>query len=148
MEEALGFALHPELAALLQRHNGVAEQTGWQSPPFPAGSFLPLGHRLDTTRAIAAVHQQLIELEKEYPQTEFWAEDDVNGHRHQWVSFAHPNDGGLAFIDHRPGPTYGHVYEFGLGSGAVDPIEWAPSLTQFIENLTTCLTDGIPFKRF
>jgi hypothetical protein len=27
----------------------------------------------------------------------------------QWVVFAEPDDGGMSFVDHAPGPTYGHV---------------------------------------
>lgn len=149
LEDALGFALHPELTALLQRHNGSCEHhLSRYSPPFPAGAFLPMGHRLAGTAGIATGHRELVELDEQYPSTDFWHEDDVEGHRRHWVPFAYPNDGGLAFIDHHPGATYGHVYEFGLGSGAVEASRWADSLTQFIATVTDSLTTGSAFRHF
>ncbi|MFD7236002.1 SMI1/KNR4 family protein [Streptomyces syringium] len=107
LEAQLGFSLHPELRALLERHNGVAEHlTTRESDSFQAGAFLPLGHRLNHTDRNASAHRILVDFGQENTASGLWEEDDLDGHAHQWVPFAHPNDGGVAFIDHRPGPTY------------------------------------------
>ncbi|MEW1550587.1 SMI1/KNR4 family protein [Streptomyces tsukubensis] len=146
LQEELGFPLHPELTALLKRHNGTVEhRLSRFSPPFPAGAFLPLGHRLIGTEGIAYGHREIVGIEEQYPNTDFWDEDSVEGHRKEWVYFAVPNDGGLAFIDHHPGPTYGHVYEYGLGSGAVEATKWASGLTEFISGIATSLADHTPY---
>jgi len=72
-------------------------------------------------------------------------ENHVDGHIGRWVPFAHPNDGGIAFVHHQPGPLYGHVFEVGLGSGCWPPVEWATSLTAFFTALARSLQDGTPF---
>lgn len=52
----------------------------------------------------------------------------------------------MAFVNHAPGPTYGHVYEFGMGSGASDVTLWATSLTDLFDTLATALETGAPFQ--
>lgn len=149
LEARLGFGLHPELRALLERHNGVAEkQPSRDRNAFQAGAFLPLGHRLSRTDRIASTHRMLVGFGEDSKEAGFWDEDYLNGHPHQWVPFAHPNDGGVAFIDHRPGPAYGRVYEIGIGSGDVDGSEWSPGLGRLFAELADSLEAGTPFKHF
>jgi len=141
LETRLGFPLHPHLRALLQRHDGVVEHP--EPDNFHAGAFLPLGHRLSTTDRIAREHEWLVH------EREIIAvgreEDDLYGHAHQWVPFAHSNDGGIAFVDHRPGPTYGHVHEMGIGSGA-DATTWASCPADLFGRLAASLETGGPFQ--
>ncbi|WP_406193118.1 SMI1/KNR4 family protein [Kitasatospora sp. NBC_01560] len=148
LEQQLGLALHPELRALLERRNGVAEPEygGPESGVFPAGGILPLGHRLAATAEIASMHEILVEVGEENAEAELWEEDELAGHLHQCVPFALPNDGGVAFVDHRPGPTYGHVYEMGIGSGDLDGTHWGASLTEFVDAVTAALATGTPFR--
>ncbi|MEX2985723.1 SMI1/KNR4 family protein [Streptomyces sp. C36] len=148
LEADLGFSLHPELRALLERHNGVAELQAGVAVGDQPGGFLPLGHRLSCTSRIASQHVELVEFGEENLASELWEEDDLNGHAHQWVPFALPIDGGVAFVDHRPGPTYGRVYEMGIGSGAVDATEWAPSLAGLFNVLADALETGAPFRHY
>ncbi|WP_049570259.1 SMI1/KNR4 family protein [Streptomyces sp. SBT349] len=149
LEAHLGVPLHPQLRALLERHNGVAElRPTPERGTFQAGAFLPLGHRLDHTDRIAETHRMLVDFGEQNIASGLWEEDDLNGHAHQWVPFAHPNDGGVAFIDHRPGPTYGRVYEMGIGSGAVDGTEWASDLAELFGSLADSLEAGTPFSHF
>ncbi|MET8218305.1 SMI1/KNR4 family protein [Streptomyces hirsutus] len=141
LETRLGFPLHPQLRALLERHNGVIEKP--EPDNFHAGAFLPLGHRLNDTEHIIRQHEWLVHERELIAVGQ--GEDDLYGHAHQWVPFAHPNDGGTAFVDHRPGPTYGHVYEMGIGSGA-DATKWASSLAELFDDLATSLDTGEPFR--
>lgn len=148
LEARLGFPLHAELRALLERHNGVGEE-GPQAPDgFRAGGFLPLGHRLSDVDAIAETHAFFVECEEDNLATGMWEEDDLVGHAHQWVQFAQPNDGGTAFIDHRPGPTYGHVYEMGIGSGDIDGVLWATSLSELFDRLANSLDTQTSFTYY
>ncbi|MER6107788.1 SMI1/KNR4 family protein [Streptomyces hirsutus] len=102
LETRLGFPLHPQLRALLERHNGVIEKP--EPDNFHAGAFLPLGHRLNDTEHIIRQHEWLVHERELIAVGQ--GEDNLYGHAHQWVPFAHPNDGGTAFVDHRPGrPT-------------------------------------------
>ncbi|WP_051764990.1 hypothetical protein [Streptomyces sp. NRRL F-5135] len=103
-----------------------------------------MGHRLSGTDRIAYEHELLVNLSGLMANGR--GEDDLQGHAHQWVPFAHPNDGGVAFIDHRPGPTYGRVYEMGIGSGAVEAATWGASLTELFDALATSLYTGEPFR--
>ncbi|PJE95785.1 cell wall assembly protein Knr4 [Streptomyces carminius] len=146
LEARLGFPLHPQLRALLRRHNGVMEHV--EPDNLHAGAFLPIGHRLNTVDHIVLQHgileDGLADLLAEGVETE----DEPSSHAHQWVAFAHPNDGGITFIDHCPGPAYGHVYEMGIGSGAVEPTKWASSLAGLFDALTESLETGEPFRRY
>lgn len=144
VEEAYGFALHPELKALLRLHNGTPPDAS--QPVF--ASFLPIGHRLSSTNQIIGARQTLMHFYNDFPENwgDCWEEEEVLAHSHQWVVFAEPNDGGMAFIDHRPGPTYGHVYEFGMGSGASEVTEWATSLSALFDALATAVETGTPFQ--
>ncbi len=151
LEKQLGFALHPELRALLERRNGVAEPELSSAPEpgvFPAGNILPLGHRLSSTAEIASMHKILVDVGEDNAEVELWDEEDLAGHLHPCVPFALPNDGGVAFVDHRPGPTYGHVYEMGIGSGDLEGTLWGSSLTEFVRAVTDALETGTPFKYY
>ncbi|MFJ4857462.1 SMI1/KNR4 family protein [Streptomyces sp. NPDC088730] len=148
LEEQLGFALHPELRRLLERRNGVvAPETGDGAGQefFPAGGILPLGHRLSSTAEIASVHKILVEVGEDNAEADAWDEEEPAGHLHLCVPFALPNDGGVAFVDHRPGPTYGHVYEMGIGSGDLDGTLWGAGLAEFVGAVTDALEAGAPF---
>ncbi|KOT87418.1 cell wall assembly protein Knr4 [Streptomyces sp. NRRL F-5755] len=151
VEEQLGFALHPQLRRLLERRNGVAEpeQDGGPVPGvFPAGGILPLRHRLLSTAEIPSTHQLLVEVHENHVDPDLTDEEEVAGHLHQCVPFALPNDGGVAFIDHQPGPTYGHAFEMGIGSGDLDGTLWGPSLTEFVGAVTGALETGTPFLSY
>ncbi|MEU6579003.1 SMI1/KNR4 family protein [Streptomyces sp. NPDC046805] len=145
LEVRLGFPLHPQLRALLERHNGVIERP--ERPDRHAGAFLPLGHRLNGTDRIAREHRWLVD-EGAAIIGDGWGEDKdvLYGHADQWVPFAHPNDGGIVFVDHRPCPTYGHVYEMGIGSGDSEATKWASSLAELFEGLAASLDNGQPFQ--
>jgi cell wall assembly regulator SMI1 len=144
VEATYGFPLHPELKALLQRHNGVHHSIG-RSP----GAFLPGRHRLNSTNQISSDRSTLVQFSEDFPENwGEWPEEAVVAHAHQWVTFAAPNDGGMVFVDHRPGLTYGRVYEFGMGSGASDTTEWAASLTDLFTALTTALETNTTFKYY
>ncbi|WP_129261114.1 SMI1/KNR4 family protein [Streptomyces sp. M3] len=145
LEARLRFPLHPQLRALLERHNGVMVQPAPDN--FHAGAFLPRGHRLNDTEHIARQHEWLVGAGAELIAGDARNEESLYGHAHQWVPFAHPNDGGIAFIDHRPGPTYGRVYEMGIGSGAIAATQWASSLSELFDDLATSLDTGEPFQQ-
>jgi cell wall assembly regulator SMI1 len=145
VERVHGFALHPEVAELLRLQGGVP----WNTPLY--GHLLPIGHRLSTVDHILGAHGTLLDFHADYPENwgewqEMFTEEPVHAHAHQWLVFAEPNDGGMAFVDHAPGPTYGHVYEFGMGSGADDVTLWATSLTELFDTLATALETGAPFQ--
>ncbi|MGW5588243.1 SMI1/KNR4 family protein [Streptomyces sp. NPDC003857] len=145
LEAQLGFPLHPQLRALLERHNGVMKRP--EPDNYHAGAFLPLGHRLSGTDLIAQQYESMKDGLAEIITTG-WPEEDLRGHAHQWVEFARPNDGGTAFIDHRPGPTYGHVFEMGIGSGDIEGTKWASSLAKLFDQLATSLETGEPFRHY
>ncbi|WP_433663600.1 hypothetical protein ACQPW1_16615 [Nocardia sp. CA-128927] len=71
-----------------------------------------------------------------------WDEDSFIGHAHQWVPIARSIDAGVLFVDHRPGPTYGHVYEMGIGSGDIDGTLCGPTLTAFFDTVAGALDAG------
>ncbi|MFD7206272.1 SMI1/KNR4 family protein [Streptomyces sp. NPDC059893] len=146
LESRLGFDLHPELKALLEHHDGVGEPVvPGSGRVLPAGAFLPSGHRLSAVDDIVMMYDVLVDVGKDNIEADLWDEDALAVNLHHCVPFALPNDGGVAFIDHRPGPSYGHVYEMGIGSGDLDGTLWATSLTEFFRALADALeTDG-PF---
>ncbi|MER5351419.1 SMI1/KNR4 family protein [Kitasatospora sp. NPDC002551] len=141
LEDGLGFALHPQLRTLLELHDGVAPRPAGDT--FPAGSFLPLGHRLLPTEHILTRHRTYVEL---FPVDTCDPGDwgTLVGHARWWVPIALPNDGGVLFVDHLPGPTHGHVYEMGIGSGDIEGSLWATSLADMFTALTGSLTTGRP----
>lgn len=94
------------------------------------------------------MHKILVEVGEDNTEAELWDEEDLAGHLYQCAPFALPNDGGVAFVDHRPGPTYGHVYEMGIGSGDLDGTLWGSSLTDFVRAVTDALETGTPFKYY
>ncbi|ANH89712.1 cell wall assembly protein Knr4 [Streptomyces sp. SAT1] len=147
LESRLGFDLHPELNTLLQQHDGAAEPvTGPGSRrSLPAGAFLPSGHRLSSVDDILMMYDVLVEVGRDNIDADLWADDALAVNLHRCVPFALPNDGGVAFIDHRPGPSYGHVYEMGIGSGDLDGTLWATGLTQLFRTLADALESGGPF---
>ncbi|WP_328912985.1 MULTISPECIES: SMI1/KNR4 family protein [unclassified Streptomyces] len=148
LEAQLGFRLHPEVRALLERHNGVAElQPTGDRDPFQPGAFL-LGYRLNHTDRIASEHVNLVDFGEENIASDLWEEGELNGHPHQWVPIAHSNDAGVVFVDHRPGPTYGRVYEMGIGSGDIDATEWASGVAELLERFADCFEAGTPFTDY
>ncbi|MFC1438503.1 SMI1/KNR4 family protein [Streptacidiphilus sp. N1-10] len=140
LEAELGFRLHPELKGLLRLHNG----TDRSAVP---GSFLPLSHRLIGTGEITDMHRILVDMGWHGPDSP-WDQDYLNGHPHQWVPFAVPLDGGVAFVDHRPGPTYGHVFELGVGSGDIDATLWATSLAELFDALADAVEHTVTFLHY
>ncbi|HBF84959.1 MAG TPA: cell wall assembly protein Knr4 [Streptomyces sp.] len=155
LESRLGFALHPELKALLDLHDGVAESVAVPSPRVgrPAGSFLPLQHQLCSVDDIAMMYDVLVEVSEDFIEAgsaddEEADEEELAANLHRCVPFALPNDGGVALIDHRPGPSYGHVYEMGIGSGDLDGTFWATGLTELFRALCDALETGTPFLHY
>ncbi|MFH9727735.1 SMI1/KNR4 family protein [Streptomyces sp. NPDC017254] len=147
LESRLGFDLHPELRAMLEQHDGAAGPVAVPGSrgPLPAGAFLPSGHRLSGVDDIVMMYDVLADVGKDNIDADLWEEDALAVNLHHCVPFALPNDGGVAFIDHRPGPSYGHVYEMGIGSGDLEGILWATSLTELFRALTGALETGGPF---
>ncbi|MDH6115632.1 hypothetical protein P3T36_007249 [Kitasatospora sp. MAP12-15] len=141
LEDELGFALHPQPRALLETHDGVVvPQFDGDREFFPAGSFLPLGHRLNTIERIVTEHRSFADL---FAQDACDPED-----RDSKPLIAHPGDGGLLFVDHCQGSTYGHLYEMGVGSGDIDGHLLATDLADLFTALTDSLDSGRPFHRF
>ncbi|MFI9649333.1 SMI1/KNR4 family protein [Streptomyces sp. NPDC052040] len=142
LETQLGFPLHPHLRILLERHNGVLKHP--EPDNRDAGAFLPLGYRLSGTGLIADVQEWLAADSDAFAMGR--EEDDLHGHAHRWVPVAHSIDAGMVFVDHHPGPGYGHVYEMGIGCGIIDATHWALSLAALFDGLATCLESGEPFQ--
>ncbi|MEY9875331.1 cell wall assembly regulator SMI1 [Streptacidiphilus sp. MAP12-33] len=140
LEAALGFALHPELRGLLELHEGASRTSV---------GFLPLSHRLCAAVEIAEINAMFADYEQENRDAGVWEDEDaVMGHPHQWVPFAHSIDGGLAFVDHRPGPGYGMVHEFGMGLGDCETTVWASGLTELFAALADSVRSAEPFGVF
>ncbi|MFE1596795.1 SMI1/KNR4 family protein [Nocardia sp. NPDC058705] len=142
LEAAHGFALHPDVRALLEHHNGTvyAEYGGSAE----GVDFLPMGYMLDSVDQILAGHEWRTTFSAENRASGI-GEEDLYGHAHQWVPIAHSIDAGILFVEHRPGPTYGHVIELGIGSGAFEGTLWADTLLEFFAALADSLNTRTPF---
>jgi cell wall assembly regulator SMI1 len=143
IEAQYGFPLHPQLRALLERHDGGPDLTSTDG----IGTILPGRHYLNGTDFIVSQHEGVIVQRDSFAEyfpdwREGFTEEPLDAHADQWVPFAHTNDGGFLFIDHCPGPTYGHVYECYMG----ETDHWASDLTDLIEKITDALSSGTPFK--
>lgn len=146
LESRLGFALHPELRRLLELHDGAALPVAEPgSFPLPAGAFLPLGHRLSGLDDIVMMHDILVDVGENNIEADLWEDEALAVNLHLCVPIALPNDGGVAFVDHRPGPSYGHVYEMGIGSGDLDGTLWATGPAALFRVLADSLETGSPF---
>lgn len=147
LEARLGFALHPELKSLLARHDGAdaTGATGSSAGDYPVGSFLPLGHRLSGVDDIEFMHEVLVDVGEENIAADLWERTALAVNLHWCVPFALPVDGGVAFVDHRPGATYGHVHEMGIGAGDLEGTRWATSLTELFQVLGDALETDAPF---
>ncbi|MEU5072222.1 hypothetical protein AB0G76_11805 [Streptomyces asoensis] len=104
---------------------------------------------------IATMYEVLVEVGEDFVHTESPDDDedsdddeDLAARLHLCVPFALPDDGGFALVDHRPGPTYGHVYELGIGSGDLDGTLWATSLTALFRALSDAVETGTPFLHY
>ncbi|MET9506519.1 SMI1/KNR4 family protein [Streptomyces sp. NPDC006622] len=150
LESRLGIALHPELKALLNLHDGAAGSVAVPSPRTgrPAGSFLPLQHQLCSVDDIVMMYDVLVEIGEDFVGGGSADKAELAANLHRCVPFALPNDGGVALIDHRPGPSYGHVYEMGIGSGDLDGTFWATGLTELFRALCDALETGTPFLHY
>ncbi|MGR6999201.1 SMI1/KNR4 family protein [Yinghuangia aomiensis] len=136
--------LHPELRTLLHEYDGRHDPLGGEAKRAQA-EFLPFGLHLIDAAAIRrhcdGIVRDLAEEAKEdfpvdpaaYPG--MTDADDAEAHIGAWVPFAADNGGGIAFVDHLPGPTYGYVYVFAEASGGWPPVETAPRLTDLFERL-------------
>ncbi|MEU1002728.1 SMI1/KNR4 family protein [Streptomyces tibetensis] len=137
LEEGLGFPLHPELKALLARHDGVIPPRGSTDP----GTFL-LNYALLDTRRILEGQRRLVSMVED--AVEEGDEDLVAGriaHR-EWVPFAQGFSGDMLFVDHRRGDHYGEVGEISFG----DPdyrVLWA-SQELMLEELCEGVENGSP----
>ncbi|MET7300158.1 SMI1/KNR4 family protein [Embleya sp. NPDC005575] len=145
LRDRLGFALHPQLAALWERHDGVRdpEETGVFH-----GSFL-VGYRLhgidDTTRGYAFVEEQAQDFEEVFVPEHYvdgFREDFPDGHIASWVPFARAIHGGEIYVDHHPGPLWGTVFECSYGECTV----WATDLADLFDRLADSLEHGTPFR--
>ncbi|MGW4767067.1 SMI1/KNR4 family protein [Nocardia sp. NPDC004278] len=146
LETDLGFVLHPDLRALLERNNGLIETRHGDFIEQP-GAFLPLRYQLLDTAVIASDHRWCVGFGAENIASGL-REDSLFGHAHQWVPIARSIDAGVLFIDHRPEPTYGHVYEAGIGSGAIDGTLWGSSLAAFFDTIASVLNARTDFQDF
>ncbi|GAB0108048.1 hypothetical protein JMUB6875_70510 [Nocardia sp. JMUB6875] len=142
LEAALGFALHPDVRALLEHHNGTAYVDG---NAVEGADFLPMTYMLDPIDQILAGHEWRTTFSAENRAMGL-GEETLYGHAHQWVPIAHSIDAGILFVEHRPGPTYGHVIELGIGSGAFEGTLWGETLVEFFDTLTHCLNSRTPFR--
>jgi cell wall assembly regulator SMI1 len=148
LEARLGFPLHPELRTLLELHDGAAAPSafpGMSASALHAGAFLPLGHRMSGVDDILEEYDILVDVGEDNIDADLWDEEALAVNLHRCVPFALPNDGGVAFVDHRPGSSYGHVYEMGIGSGDLEGTLWATSLTEFFRALADALETSTPF---
>ncbi|WP_280236300.1 SMI1/KNR4 family protein [Nocardia cyriacigeorgica] len=141
LEAVLGFDLHPDVRALLEHHNGAAYVDG---NAVEGAEFLPMGYMLDPIDQILVGHDSRTTFSAENRAMGI-PEEALYGHGHQWVPIAHSIDAGILFVEHRPGPTYGHVIELGIGSGAFEGTLWADTLLGFFDALTHSLDTRTPF---
>ncbi len=141
LEAVHGFALHPDVRALLEHHNGTVQVNG---NAVEGAEFLPMGYMLDPIDRILAGHQWRTTFSAENRALGF-DEETLYGHADRWVPIAHSIDAGILFVEHRPGPTYGHVIELGIGSGDFEGSLWAGTLSEFFDTLTHCLDTRTPF---
>jgi cell wall assembly regulator SMI1 len=139
LEADLGFILHPDLRALLERNNGAAETRHGEFVEKP-GAFLPLSYQLLDISKIASDHRFFVK--EAVLNREVFPEEHLLGHMQQWAPIARSVDAGVLFVDHRPGPTYGHVYEMGIGSGVIDGRFCGPTLTAFFDTVAGALDNG------
>jgi len=158
LEGRLGFPLHPEFRALLGHHDGVDDPgAGGVSKLFRPGAFLPLGHRLIGLDGITSQYDGIVvELAEEdsadrpVAYAGFFGGDTrgdaLGAHIRRWVPFAMVDDGEIAFVDHRLGPSYGCVHAFGVESGGWPPVKWAHNLTDLFDRLAGSLESGEPFQ--
>jgi cell wall assembly regulator SMI1 len=143
VERELGFALHPHLRALFELHDGVREEWPAELGGFMAGFLLPGSHiphgldrALEDHRMFARTFEDVMEEDGPFED----GAEPLIAHAHQWVPFAHSNDAGTVFVDHHPGPGYGHVHTMGVGAGDVEGEWWATDLAEFFDKLADCLT--------
>ncbi|MGP4009900.1 SMI1/KNR4 family protein [Streptomyces sp. 4N124] len=137
LEEELGFSLHPELKALLARHDGVAPLRGSADP----GAFL-LNYALLDTKGILEQQRHLASMAQD--AIEEGEEDLVVGRiaHSMWVPFAQAFSGDMLFVDHREGAHYGEVGEISFG----DPdyrVLWS-SQNMMLEDLCAGVENGTP----
>ncbi|MGI5171514.1 SMI1/KNR4 family protein [Spirillospora sp. CA-253888] len=144
VESAYQVSLHPHLAALLRLHNGTSDLRA----SFDPGRVLPGRHRLGGCKEIVGFREILVDLSEDWAEAfRDWDEDatePVEAHLDHWVPFAFSVDGGMVFVDHHPGATYGQVYEAGLGAGGT-PEYWAADLADFFERITRALETDTAF---
>ncbi|MFJ9743588.1 SMI1/KNR4 family protein [Streptomyces sp. NPDC101166] len=143
LEAVLGFALHPDVGALLERHNGTeyAEYGGSAE----GADFLPSGYMLDSIDQILAGHQQRMDLSAQTRALGSSEDDDLYAHAYQWVPIAHSISAAILLVEHRPGPSYGHVISLGIGSGDFEGTKWADTPLEFFDALTDSLNTRRPF---
>ncbi|MFQ6394305.1 SMI1/KNR4 family protein [Nocardia sp. KC 131] len=141
LEAVQGFALHPDVRALLEHHNGTVYVDG---NAVEGADFLPMAYMLDPIDQILAGHEWRTTFSAENRALGM-GEETLYGHAHQWVPIAHSIDAGILFVEHRPGPTYGHVIELGIGSGDFEGTLWADTLLEFFDALTHSLDTRTPF---
>ncbi|MEU3482959.1 SMI1/KNR4 family protein [Streptomyces sp. NPDC033754] len=145
LEKALGLPLHPQVRALLRSHDGAEERSLAPDAHRPAGAFLPLSHRLLGVDEILDAYEILAGVGEDNIDADLWDDDELAVNLHRCLPVALPRDGGFAFVDHRQGPTYGHVHEMGIGSGDLTGTLWGTSLAGFFGALTDALEGGEPF---
>jgi cell wall assembly regulator SMI1 len=142
LEAVHGFALHPDVRALLEHHNGTVHVNGNAAE---GAEFLPRGYMLDPVDRILAGHEWRTTFSAENRAMGL-GEETLYGHAHQWLPIAHSIDAGILFVEHRPGPTYGHVIELGIGSGAFEGTLWGNTPREFFDALTDSLATRTSFR--
>ncbi|WTX00995.1 hypothetical protein OG216_47085 (plasmid) [Streptomycetaceae bacterium NBC_01309] len=162
LKTRLGFAPHPQLAALLALHNGASPVAGRPSNA-SGGGFLPFGHRLSDVDAIVRASEATKDQAADLGQPsvsdlvadadadaddEFADEglhDSPEAHVAYWVPLSDTVTGAAIFVDHRPGPCYGHVYEIDFANGGM-PEFWAVDVANLFGTLTDTWENGGSFR--
>jgi cell wall assembly regulator SMI1 len=137
LERGLGFALHPDLAWLLRRHNGVIEPRAGSQ----AGAFL-LDYWLLDTQGVLERRRDLVDICRD-AQNDVDEDAVIGKMAHpRWVPFATCFSADILFVDHREGEHYGQIGEMSFG----DPIYrllW-DNQQAMMQDVNRAIQDGSP----
>ncbi|WP_406443048.1 SMI1/KNR4 family protein [Streptomyces sp. NBC_00631] len=145
------FPLHPDLAAWLERHNGVTAAKGHNGPGviLPEGLILhdAMGMRAGQRALEQAIAEWVDENESEDPDLRD-IYDGMYGYAFhvRWVPIATDITGGKLIVDHRDGERFGNVL-YGLQAGDTEgPVKVWDSLSHMFQDLLSALTDGTEIR--
>ncbi|MFF7982017.1 SMI1/KNR4 family protein [Streptomyces sp. NPDC007901] len=145
------FALHPDLAAWLERHNGVTAAKGHNGP----GVILPEGFILHDATGMRAGQRALEEAIAEWVDENESEDPDLRdiydgmygyAFHVRWVPIATDITGGKLIVDHRDGDRFGNVL-YGLQAGDTEgPVKVWDSLSHMFRDLLAALTEGTEIR--